>query len=134
MAKRIGVLEANQAATESPRLFEKKSKVKAWIRRLEAVWIVEGHLAQKLVIKARKLADQARGFWDGPLGFGNALPFSKPTDPKHHAHYEIPMAGDRGAFARHRRKLIRVSARSRSHLSAVVAPTTLIAARLLAAS
>jgi hypothetical protein len=55
-------------------------------------------------------------FWDGPLGTGNLLPFgdrrSNPLIPPSKTHYEVPMAGDRTTFARHRRHLIHVSSRS----------------------
>lgn len=57
----------------------------------------------------------AKQLWDGPLGVGNLLPFSKATNPMlapQKLHYATPMAGDRTCFARHRRHLIQVSGRS----------------------
>ena len=50
--------------------------------------------------------------WDGPLGVGNLLPFSKPHCYGDKLHYETPMAGDRSIFARHHRKLLHPSSRS----------------------
>jgi len=58
----------------------------------------------------------AKKLWDGPLGVGNLLPFSKASNPlvaPDKLHYATPMAGDRTAFARHRRHRIHVSSRSR---------------------
>jgi len=115
MAKRIGVLEPQQSAAECPRFFEKKSIVHGWIRRAEAVWIVKNRIAQKLKTVTARTGDLIRSistYFDGPLGRGNLLPFAKKPDPTHKLHYETPMAGDRGIFARHRRKRIRVSGRT----------------------
>lgn len=115
MAKRIGVLEADQAQSEKPRFFEKKSIVQHWVRRAEARWIVKGRIVQKLKTRARAITEEIRGFFDGPLGVGNLLPFSRsrnPLLPPGSLHYEVPHAGDRGLFARHRRKRIRVSGRN----------------------
>jgi hypothetical protein len=49
--------------------------------------------------------------WDGPMGVGNLLPFAKAHSLGDPLHYEMPMAGDRTCFARHRRRRIRVSGR-----------------------
>jgi hypothetical protein len=60
-----------------------------------------------------------RGFTDGELGIGNALPFFKVQNPllqPTKLHYETPHSGDRGIYARHHRKFIRVSARSRHNI------------------
>ncbi|MCU1338822.1 MAG: hypothetical protein JWO19_4403 [Bryobacterales bacterium] len=58
------------------------------------------------------------------LGVGNLVPFSRPTDPGQHFHYEIPHAGDAGPWRRHFRKKIRVSARPRqsTFMPATAAP------------
>ncbi len=57
----------------------------------------------------------AKKLWDGPLGIGNLLPFgdrrSNPLIPPDKTNYATPMAGDGTTFARHQRKLIRVSSR-----------------------
>jgi hypothetical protein len=53
----------------------------------------------------------AENVWDGPIGVGNLLPFSKAHNYGDKLHYEMPMAGDRTAYARHRRKEIHVSSR-----------------------
>lgn len=48
---------------------------------------------------ARHVAKQvAAKLWDGPLGTGMALPFSKPRSSGDRLHYEIPMAGDVGIY------------------------------------
>ncbi|MBV9181380.1 MAG: hypothetical protein JO356_08705 [Acidobacteria bacterium] len=103
MAKRVGVLEADQPLTSVPRTFVKKSVARLLVRRLEARPIAS-HLIQMLRIEARQAMREIRAWWDGILGTGNALPFSAPTDPSKHYHYEIPMAGDRGLW-RHQRKV-----------------------------
>lgn len=126
MAKRIGVLAAEQAATDSPQFFEKKSIVRSWIRSMEAVWIVPGQLAQKLRVRARRgMAMIGRGLVDGPIGIGNVLPFARLHNYGDKLHYEMPMAGDRGCFARHRPRNIRVS--SRSLFSKQILPAVAIA-------
>jgi hypothetical protein len=61
----------------------------------------------------KALAKDVLHLWDGPLGVGNLIPFVKPHTSGDKLHYETPMAGDRGIFARHHRRLIRVSSRSR---------------------
>jgi hypothetical protein len=49
--------------------------------------------------------------WDGPLGVGNLLPFAKAHNYGDKLHYEMPMAGDKTAFARSLRRNIQVSSR-----------------------
>lgn len=58
---------------------------------------------------AKKVWDEVR---DGPLGRGNILPFARLHNHGDKLHYEVPMAGDRSVYARHRRKLIHPSSRS----------------------
>jgi hypothetical protein len=60
----------------------------------------------------KAIVNAAKKVWDGPLGVGNLIPFAKPNSSGDKLHYEIPMAGDRGIFARHHRRFIRVSSRS----------------------
>jgi hypothetical protein len=86
----------------------------------------------KIVRDLAKVKVAISTFYDGPLGVGNVVPFAKAHNYGDKLHYEIPMAGDRGAFARHRRKLIRVSARSGMRYAAALPPTTTFASRLLA--
>lgn len=50
---------------------------------------------------------------NGAVGCGNLIPFGSPRTTGDPFHYEIPHAGDRSCFARHRRKLIHVSGRPR---------------------
>jgi hypothetical protein len=66
----------------------------------------------KIFLFFKAIAAKLNRLWDGPLGVGNAMPFSRRTDAGQHYHYEIPHAGDIGLW-RHLRKRIRVSARSR---------------------
>lgn len=50
---------------------------------------------------AIRAAEVRVGFFDGPLGVGNLLPFAKPRSDGAKLHYEIPMAGDRSLLHRH---------------------------------
>ena len=112
--KRIGVLEADQAPSNSPRYFEKKSIVHGWIRRAEAVWITPGHLVQKLEARARTAAiliAQKIGWTDGPKGVGNMIPFGTSKTSGDPLHYETPPAGYHYWHRRFERKLTRVSSR-----------------------
>ncbi|HEX3941602.1 MAG TPA: hypothetical protein VHX11_08990 [Acidobacteriaceae bacterium] len=54
----------------------------------------------------------AKQLWDGVLGVGNLLPFSKEKSTGDRLHYEMPHAGDRTTFARHRRKRLSISPRN----------------------
>jgi hypothetical protein len=65
----------------------------------------------RIFIFFQKIAEWAEQWWDGPIGVGNVLPFSKAHNYGDKLHYEMPMAGDRTAYARHRRKEIHVSSR-----------------------
>jgi hypothetical protein len=111
MAKRIGVLEADEPLSAEPRKHVSKNVAKYLVRKLLAV--PAGPRIIKMVsVAAAKLRDTISGFWDGPLGVGNAIPFAPLNSDGEKLHYEMPHAGDRGIFARHRRKLIRVSGRT----------------------
>lgn len=99
MAKRIAVLEATQHSEEVPRLFIKKSKAQAEVRRLEAVWIVKNVMIHRLASGRARVIDVRAYFWDGPIGVGNALPFSRSQNPMMapaKLHYETPPAGSVG--------------------------------------
>jgi hypothetical protein len=135
MAKGYGVLEADEPLSAEPRTFLSKNVARYLLRKALAIPV-----GYKLIQRVKPRESQgfilicsSSRFWDGPMGIGNVLPFSRPTDPGHHSHYEIPMAGDRGPFARHRRKKIKVSARSRGHLPAIKVPTQTLALLLAAA-
>lgn len=95
MAKRIAVLEADQRSDDTPSIFIKRSKAQAEVRRLESYWIVKNVLIQRL---PRRFSVPAIivGFYDGPLGVGNALPFSRMQNrmmAPAKLHYETPPAG-----------------------------------------
>lgn len=117
MAKRIGVLEASEPLDAEPRSHCSKNAAAYLIRKLLAVQVPGRRVIKKLPQIAEAVYQQVRAFWDGPLGVGNALPFSPRTDPTKHYHYEVPPAGCTGLW-RHFRKRIQVSARPQSHLAA----------------
>ena len=114
--KKIGILQPDQAVSEFPSFFEKKSIVRRWIKRAEAVWIVPNFIAQKLrgiaAKTAREIREETRGFFDGPIGIGMLVPFVKPRSSGDKLHYEMPMAGHRTPYQRSLRRLIHVSHRS----------------------
>jgi hypothetical protein len=113
--KHIGVLEADQAPTHSPRYFEKKSIVHGWVRRAEAVWIKKGYLVQKLVARTRTTAVlivQKIGWTEGPMGRGNLIPFGTTNNQGDRLHYETPPAGHHYWHQRFERKATCVSSRN----------------------
>jgi len=130
MAKRIGVLEAFEPQTAEPRSFVKKNVANYLVRKLLAVRIPGRNLIQKLPAVADHVYQQVKSYWDGPLGVGNALPFSRQSDGGR-LHYEMPHAGDVGLW-RHYKKFIRVSARPQSHLAAQLFQRTHLNAPALA--
>jgi hypothetical protein len=111
MAKhRVGVLEASASPdSTAPAIF---------CGRTVADWLIEKQMARKLgkslvqmlqgaaleaIELARAALERARQeafkLWERQqlrLGVGNILPYSLPTDPGRHFHYEIPHAGDTG--------------------------------------
>ena len=110
MAKRcIGVLGADEPENAVPHVYISKNHANTLLRRLEAVPL-RSKLIKLVQVAARQAMELARALWDGPLGVGNALPFSRQSDGSR-LHYEIPHAGDKGLW-RHNRKQIRVSGRS----------------------
>jgi hypothetical protein len=70
------------------------------------------------------------GTSDGSLGIGNLIPFGRSQNPllaPQKLHYEIPHAGERTCFARHRRRAIHVSSRSLfSHQVLPLAPAAAV--------
>ena len=104
MARKIGVLEAHQSLTDQPVRKVKLSVANYLVRQLLARRISRS-LIQMLKVRAQDAIREIRAWWDGVLGTGNALPFSRPTDPSHKHHYEIPRAGDIGLWRHERKKL-----------------------------
>jgi hypothetical protein len=71
------------------------------------VQLADGRRAVQLLPTREEKAERA-------VGANNLIPFGRVYNPLMQPpslHYEIPMAGDKGIFARHRRHLIKVSAR-----------------------
>lgn len=66
----------------------------------------------KIFLFFKAIVNAAKKVCDGPLGIGNVLPFAKAHNYGDKLHYEMPMAGDRSPFARHRRTRIEVSSRA----------------------
>lgn len=125
--RRVGVLEAHEAPESStPQTFCGTGIAEYLLnqgyaqpigKRLVRMVKLAAACAIELAKKAR---EEAIKLWERQqlrLGVGNIVPFSRPTDPGQHFHYEIPHAGDVGLW-RHFRKRIRVSARPQSHLAA----------------
>lgn len=131
MAKRFGVLEADEPLNAEPRKHVAKNVALYLVRKLLAVQVSPRIIKMVTVSQSMTLSEAVKiiGFYDGPMGTGNVLPFSRPTDSQHHSHYEIPMAGDRTCFARHRRKLLRPNARKWRHQGAPVIPVVFAAAQ-----
>ncbi len=94
---------------ERPSALHLRSKVREFKARNLGKFVAHG----RIFLFFKRLA---KTLWDGPLGVGNALPFSRQSDGSR-LHYEIPHAGDIGLW-RHYKKFIRVSARPQSHLAA----------------
>jgi hypothetical protein len=86
-------------------------RTRAEVRELKAKKLGKFVDNGKLFLFFKTVAIRLNRFLDGPLGTGNLLPFAKPHNYGDRLHYEMPMAGDRTTFARHRRKLIHVSGR-----------------------
>lgn len=119
MAKRFGVLEADQPQTAEPRAHVSKSAARYLLRKMLALPVAgRDRIIQMVKIAVREIGEIIRPtpHYDGPLGTGNALPFSRQSDGSP-LHYEMPHAGDVGLW-RHYKKKIRVSARPQSHLAA----------------
>lgn len=63
----------------------------------------------KIFLFFKAIEQAAKRLWDGPLGVGNVLPFSKAHNYGDKLHYQVPMAGDR--TSRFDRRMIQVSSR-----------------------
>jgi hypothetical protein len=134
MAKgRVGVLEAHEAPDSSApqihcgRAIAERLIASRRARRLGKRLIQMVRLKACEAIKEAKAArdaalaqiaaiERTRDFvaalFEGPLGIGNLIPFARLHPHGDKLHYEVPMAGDRGCFARHRPRNLRVSSRS----------------------
>ncbi len=135
MAKhKVGVLEASVSPDSSaPQTFCGRAIAEYLVNEHHALKIGKRliHMvkltAAKAIVLAKAAREEAIKRWERlqlRLGVGNLVPFSRPTDPGQHFHYEIPHAGDTGLW-RHQRKKIQVSARSRfSHQALAIAATT----------
>jgi hypothetical protein len=151
--RRVGVLEASASPDSSAPatfcgraiaelLLEKQKARKIGKRLIQAI---EG-TAEAVIAWAKAERERAIKLWERQqlrLGIGNLVPFSRPTDPGQHFHYEIPHANDKGirrwgfrsAASANQGKLltrtIQVSARSRfSHQALATAATTTLAPSL----
>jgi hypothetical protein len=136
MAKRIGVLERDERLDRRPRRFVDQETSQLMIRRKLARAITASLIQLSISVAPGQERMTLRGFTDGELGIGNALPFFKVQNPllqPTKLHYETPHAGDKGIYARHHRKFIRVSARSR-HSTQIIPTGKPAGARALAGS
>ena len=128
MAGRIGVLESGQPESAVPGHYVRKAVATCLVKKMLAVWVKGRALIRKLLTNERVYQEiywSTEGHTDGPLGVGNALPFSPRTDPKKHFHYNLLPTGWRrwGYFRRSRdhkaqihTRVLKVSARPQSHL------------------
>lgn len=66
----------------------------------------------KIFVFYKRIETVAQGLFNGPMSAKNILAFLKTRTDGEKLHYETPMAGDRGIFARHHRKFIHVSSRN----------------------
>lgn len=79
--------------------WERPAKVltRADVRQLKTIKIGKFVESGKVFIFFKRLThEEAIGFWDGPLGRGNILPFARPHNYGEKLHYEMPRAGDKG--------------------------------------
>jgi hypothetical protein len=131
MAKRIGVLERDERLDRRPRRFVDQETSKLMIQRKLARAITASLIQLSIAVAPGQERMTLRGFTDGELGIGNALPFFKVQNPllqPTKLHYSTPMANDTGirrwglrshrmpsAFATEvlTTRTLRVSARSR---------------------
>lgn len=87
-------------------------KPRSEVRRLKALKIGQFIENGKIFLFFKSICVAAKEkVWDGPLGVGNLLPFAKAHNYGDKLHYQMPMAGDRTAYARSSRKEISVSSR-----------------------
>ena len=101
--KPVGVLGVNQLWSEKP------------YRHIKTVEALTGCRTRRYRrVNSVLVQEIAAPSTDGPLGVGQAIPFSRVSNPivaPSKLHYEIPRAGDRGIEARHRRPLLHPSRR-----------------------
>jgi hypothetical protein len=94
--------------------WEKPAKL---LPRLEVRRLKQCKLGQfiengKIFLFFKAIVKEAKRIWDSPASAKTILMFIKTHQDGAKLHYEIPMAGDRSIFARHRRKLLHPSSRS----------------------
>jgi hypothetical protein len=141
--KRVGVLEAHEApGSIDPQIFCGRAIAERLLAGREArqigkrlIQMVRGNARDAMTRRIEAETEKLFFYYDGPLGRGNVLPFSRATNPMlapQKLHYEMPMAGDRSIFARHRRSLIKASPLGRTG-RAVLAAMQVRAAALNAA-
>lgn len=79
--------------------WERPAKIlpRARVRELKTIKVGKFVESGKIFLFFQRLeAEKAIGFWDGPLGIGNLLPFARTHSLGEKLHYEMPHAGDRG--------------------------------------
>ena len=95
--------------------WERPAKIlpRAKVRELKTFKLGKFIESGKIFLFAQRLTrEESIGFWDGPLGVGNLLPFARLHNYGEKLHYEVPRAGDRSCFARHHRRPIHASSRN----------------------
>jgi len=87
-------------------------KTRAEVRELKKWKIGKFVESGKIFLFFKRLVKEAMtGFWDGPLGVGNLLPFARTHTQGEKLHYETPPAGYHYWQRRFERKSTRVSSR-----------------------
>jgi hypothetical protein len=84
---------------------------RAELHRLKTLKLGRFDQHGKIFLFFKAITQKMQRFFDGPLGTGNVLPFAKVHNYGDKLHYQIPMAGDKTAFARSRSRNIQVSSR-----------------------
>lgn len=69
-----------------------RAKVREYKNQKRGVFVENG----KIFLFFKSLQEAVQGFWDGPTGVGNLLPFAKPNNLGDKLHYAVPMANDCG--------------------------------------
>jgi hypothetical protein len=94
--------------------WEKPAKVlpRSEVRRLKECKLGQFIENGKIFLFFKAIAKEIQRIWDSPASAKTILMFIKTHQDGAKLHYEMPMAGDRSAFARSRRHVISVSSRS----------------------
>jgi hypothetical protein len=89
-------------------------RVRAELHRLKKLKLGRFDDHGKIFLFFKAIAAKAKTLWDGPLGRGLLVPFSKPKSYGDKLHYECAMAGDGSWLRGYRpRREIEVSPRSK---------------------